>query len=180
MNMRRQFQRVYLNARNLRDEAQCKLKDYDSVMGHANALFETLQAKGIPCRAFSDSGKSEIVEVTRQCWNHLFKHPVKRRSKVEKLERALCLPLAIKLLQKTTTYQGVSRERDKGGKVWLYFEIVGYVRGNRIKVVVRKQEKHTNPKKMLFSFYQLSTAPYMPKIISGGGGAVFDAARSTA
>ena len=159
MNGQRRFQRVYINARNLRQEAQQKLKDYDAIMGRASKEFDELQSAGIPCRAFSDEQATEIIDVTRQCWNHLFKHPIKRRSRVEKLERALSLPLAIKLLRKTTTYQGVSRERDKGGKVWLYFEIVGYVRGNRMKVVVRKQEKNTNPRKVLFSFYQLSTAP---------------------
>ena len=93
------------------------------------------------------------------CWNHLFKHPIKRSSRIEKLERALTLPLAIKLLQKTTTYQEVSKERDRGGNYYLSFGIIGYVRGNRIKVILRKQDKHTNAQLILFSFYQMSHAP---------------------
>jgi len=156
---RPRFQRQYINARNLRDEATARLKDYDAIMGTVKQEFECLQQTGIPCKAFSENGKPETIKVTRQCWNHVFKHRNKRQSKLEKLERALSFPLAMKLLEKTTTYQGVSRECDRGGKEWLYFEIVGYVRGNRIKVVVRKQLKHTNPKKLLFSFYQLSAAP---------------------
>ncbi len=95
--------------------------------------------------------------MTRQCWNHVFKHPVKRSTKIEKLERALALPMAIKLLEKTTTYQEVCREKDKGGNDYLFFAIIGYVRGNRIKVIVRKQSKNTNAKYILFSFFQMST-----------------------
>lgn len=78
--------------------------------------------------------------MSRLCWNHVFRHPIKRPSKLEKLERALCLPMAIKLLEKTTTYQEVSREKDKGGNEYFFFGIIGYVRGNRIKVVIRKQK----------------------------------------
>lgn len=53
--------------------------------------------------------------------------------------------LALKLLKRTTTYQEVSCERDRGGNTWLYFGIIGYVRGVRVKVSLRKQEKNTNP-----------------------------------
>lgn len=105
----------------------------------------------------------ETIEVTRLCWNHVFRHPHKRPTKVEKLERALCFDLALKLLKRTTTYQEVSRETDRGGNTWLYFGIIGYVRGVRMKVIVRKQEKNTNPKKVLFSFYQMSSAPLRKK-----------------
>ncbi|MBU0767127.1 hypothetical protein KKF55_05125 [Patescibacteria group bacterium] len=157
------IRRQYLNARHLVNEAVEKIKDYEGIMGSTRMKFEELRKNGVPCKAFSDNSDVDTIEVTRQCWNHLFKHPVKRRSKEEKLERALCLPLAVKLLNKTTTYQGVSRELDKGGREWLYFEIIGYVRGNRIKVVIRKQEKQTNPKKILFSFYQMSSAPRVNK-----------------
>jgi hypothetical protein len=84
---------------------------------------------------------------------------VKRQSKVEKLERALAFPSALKLLRKTTTYQGVSVEKDKGGNSYLAFEISGCIRGNRIKVIVRKQQKNTNAKKTLYSWWQMSSAP---------------------
>jgi hypothetical protein len=130
-------------------------------MGRTQRDYEALREAGIPCKAFLENPEAEpeVITVTRMCWNHVFHHPVKRQSKGEKLERALGFPLALKLLQKTTTYQGVSRERDKGGNVDLSFEIVGYVRGNRIKVILRRQEKNTNAKKLLYSFYQMSSAP---------------------
>lgn len=78
---------------------------------------------------------------------------------MEKPERALSFPLAIKLLEKTTTYQEVSKEKDKGGNRYLSFGIIGYVRGNRVKVILRKPEKSTNAKLILFSFFQMSSAP---------------------
>ncbi len=155
------FRRQYENARDFREEAKRRFKDYDAIMGRTWAEFERLRQTGIRCRAFlSDvNGEPEIIEVTRQTWNHLFKHAVKRRSKVEKLERALCLSFAVKLLERTTTYQGLSRERDRGGNRYDAFEIVGCVRGCRIKVIIKKQHKRTNARKILLSFFQLSGAP---------------------
>lgn len=151
-------QREYIQARNLLQEAKGKLKDYDSILGRAKTDYEKLREAGISCVAFSDEKVTKIT-VTRQCWNHVFKHPVKRRKKVEKIERALCFPMAIKLLIKTTTYQEVSKEKDKGNNEYLSFAIIGYVRGNRIKVIIRKQLKNTNAKYILFSFWQMSIAP---------------------
>ncbi len=152
--------RNYIQARNLLQEAKEKIKDYDAILGRTKKDYEQFRNKSILCKAFSINGKTtHKITVTRQCWKHIFKHPVKRPSRVEKLERALCFPMAIKLLEKTTTYQEVSREKDKGGNVFLFFGLIGYVRGNRIKVVVRKQDKNTNAKLVLFSFYQMSSAP---------------------
>ena len=154
------FRRNFIQARNLRKEAAEKIKDYDSVIGRMRRDYEALRSSGIPCKAFlEDDGEAQIIAVTKQCWNHLFKHPIKRPSKIEKLERALCFPMAIKLLKKTTTYQEVSKEKDKGGNNYLSFAIIGYIRGNRIKVIIRKQEKNTNVKLVLFSFFQMSSAP---------------------
>ena len=119
-----------------------------------------LRKTGILCPAFAKDGvEATPITVTRQCWNHVFKHPVKRQTKVEKLERALCFPPAIKLLRKTTTYQQVSREVDKGGNKYLSFGVIGYVRGNQIKVVIWRQLKSTNPKYVLYSFWRMSAAP---------------------
>lgn len=142
-------------------EARERIGDYDAIMGRAWQDFEKLRETGIKCRAFLQdaNGDPEIIDVTRACWNHVFKHPVKRRSKVEKLERALCFPFAVKLLERTTTYQGLSRETDHGGNRYDAFEIIGCIRGCRIKVIIKKQQKRTNAKKILFSFYQLSGAP---------------------
>jgi hypothetical protein len=152
--------RNYIQARNLLKEAKEKFKDYDSIIGRTHKDYEALRKTGILCKAFSINGNTtNKIVVTRQCWNHIFKHPIKRPSKIEKLERALCMPMAIKLLKKTTTYQEVSREKDKGGNEYLFFGIIGYVRGNRIKVIIRKQEKNTNAKYVLFSFFQMSSAP---------------------
>lgn len=150
--------RNYIQSRNLRSEAEQLLKDFKSVMGRTKKDYEVLRKMGIPCKAFTEK-EDKVIEVTRHCWNHLFKHPSKRATKVGKIERALTMPLAIKLLKKTTTYQEVSREKDKGGNEYLFFGIIGYVRGNRIKVILRKQLKHTNAKLVLFSFYQMSHAP---------------------
>lgn len=152
--------RNYIQARNLLQESKERIKDYDSILGRTKKDYEQSREKGISCRAFSVNGKiAQKIIVTRQCWNHVFKHPVKRPSRIEKLERALCFPMAIKLLEKTTTYQEISREKDKGDNTFLFFGLIGYVRGNRIKVIVRKQEKNTNAKLVLFSFYQMSSAP---------------------
>ncbi len=150
--------RKYINARNLQEEAKQKLKDYDAIIINLKKEYETLRKTGIQCNAFTDgeNSKTETIYVTRLCWNHVFKHPIKRQLKIEKLERALAFSLAIKLLKKTTTYQQVSRERDKGGNKYLSFGIIGYVRGNQIKVLIRKPEKSTNSKKVLWSFYQMS------------------------
>jgi hypothetical protein len=155
------FERRYLQTRNMRTEAQAKLKDYDAIMGKVEQELDGLRATGIQCKAFmeNEGEPPEVIQVTRQCWNHVFKHPVKRQSKVEKLERALAFPSALKLLQKTTTYQGVSVETDKGGNTYLVFEIVGCIRGNRIKAIIRKQAKNTNAKKVLLSWWQMSSAP---------------------
>jgi hypothetical protein len=92
------------------------------------------------------------IHVTRKCWNHVFKHPLKRQTRIEKLERALSFPLAIKLLKKETTYQEVSKEKDKGGNSYLSFGIIGYINGNRMKVVVQRPYKNTNAKLVLYSF----------------------------
>ena len=145
----------------MRTEANAKLKDYNAIMGKVEQDLDELRKTGIPCKAFTENENDtpEVIQVTRQCWNHVFKHPVKRQSKVEKLERALAFPLAMKLLQKTTTYQGVSVETDKGGNSYLAFEIVGCVRGNRIKLIILKQAKNTNAKKLLLSWWQMSSAP---------------------
>ena len=151
--------RNFIQARNLLREAKEKLKDYDAVIGSVKKDYDVLRKTGIPCKAFLDEDKQNIIIVTRQCWNHVFKHPIKRQSKIEKLERALCFAMAVKLLQKTTTYQEVSREKDKGGNQFLFFGIIGYVRGNRIKVIIRKQEKNTNAKFVLLSFFQMSSSP---------------------
>ena len=155
------FERRYLQTRNMRTEAALKIKDYDAIMGRVEQDLNALRTDGIPCKAFmeNDSDEPESIQVTRRCWNHVFKHPVKRQSKVEKLERALAWPSAMKLLQKATTYQGVSVETDKGGNTYLAFEISGCIRGNRIKVIVAKQAKNTNARKFLLSWWQMSSAP---------------------
>lgn len=154
------FQRNYIQARNLRQEAAEKINNYDAILGRVKKDYDELREKGIECRAFSEnSDNSDLIHVTKACWNHVFKHNIKRKAKIEKLERALSFPMAIKLLKKTTTYQEVSKERDKGGNHYLSFGIIGYIRGNRIKVIIRKQEKNTNAKLVLFSFYQMSHAP---------------------
>lgn len=157
--------RSYIQARNLRAEAERKIKDYKAIMGRAWNDYQKVRNTGIPCRAFIDNENQEPenIQLTRQCWNHIFKHPIKRQSRAEKLERALCFDMAIKLLKKTTTYQEVSREIDKGGNAYLSFGIIGYVRGNRIKVVIKQQAKYTNAKKILFSFWQMSSAPMLKK-----------------
>ncbi|MFH1444682.1 MAG: hypothetical protein ABIG34_04845 [Candidatus Peregrinibacteria bacterium] len=155
------FERKYLQTRNMRTEAVAKLHSYDAIMGTAEKEIEELRSTGISCKAFTenDNDESEIIQVTRRCWNHVFRHPVKRQSKVQKLERALAWPLALKLLKKATTYQGVSVEKDAGGNTYLAFEISGCVRGNRIKVIIAKQAKHTNAQKVLLSWWQMSSAP---------------------
>lgn len=155
------FERRYLQTRNMRSEAQGKLKDYDAIMGRVEKEIESLKADGIRCGAFTESenDEQEVIQITRRCWNHVFKHPVKRQSKVAKLERALAWPSALKLLRKATTYQGVSVETDKGGNSYLAFEISGCIRGNRIKVIVAKQAKNTNAQKILLSWWQMSSAP---------------------
>lgn len=155
------FERKYLQTRNMRSEAQAKLKDYEAIMGRVEQEWSSLRSQGIPCRAFTenDADAPEVIQVTRRCWNHVFRHPVKRQSKVEKLERALAWPSALKLLRKTTTYQGVSVETDKGGNQYLAFEISGCIRGNRIKAIVAKQAKKTNAQKILLSWWQMSSAP---------------------
>lgn len=144
----------------MHQEATEKLGSYDAIIGKAWSDYEKVREVGISCKAFLEAdGQTETIQVTRICWNHVFKHSHKRGTKLEKLERALSFPLAIKLLQRTTTYQEVSREEDRGGNTWLYFGLIGYVRGVRIKVIIRKQEKSTNPQKILFSFFQMSSAP---------------------
>lgn len=152
--------RNYIQARNLLEEARAKLKDFGAIMGWVNKEYDRLRRSGIVCQAFKEEdGKSTVILVTGHCWNHVFKHPKKRQSKVEKLERALCLELAEILLRKTTTYQEVSRVFDKGSREYLYFGIIGYVRGNRIKTIIRKHLNDAGTQYVLYSFYQMTSAP---------------------
>lgn len=155
------FRRVFQNSKLFIDEARSKLKDYKAIMNQTRKAYDALKTTGIQCSAFLDgSGSAEIIEVTNKCWKHVFEHPRKRRSDVERLARALTFQSAIKLIQKSTTYQERSHERDlRGARPYMSFGIVGYVRGNRIKVLIRRDYKHTNSKKILYSFYQLSPAP---------------------
>ena len=150
---KKKMRRQYLNARNFAQEAVEKVKDFDAIMGRVRQEYERLRKEGIECPAFKDEqGNLITIQITRSCWNHVFKHPRKRRRKYEKIERAICLPEAIKLIRRNTTYQEVSREKDKGNNVCLYFALIGYIRGNRIKVIIRKQEKNTNPKYTIVRF----------------------------
>ncbi len=161
MSPGKQFERKYLQTRNMRIEAAEKLHAYSAIMGKVEQEIESLRDTGIPCKAFTENegDDPEIIQVTRRCWNHVFRHPVKRQTKLEKLERALAWPLALKLMKKATTYQGVSVEKDAGGNTYLAFEISGCIRGNRIKVIVAKQPKRTNAQKVLLSWWQMSSAP---------------------
>jgi hypothetical protein len=141
-------------------EAEKKLHNYKAVMNQTRQRYDALKATGIECEAFLDlSGHVETIQVTNRCWKHVFEHPKKRRSEVERLERALTFQAVIKLLRKARTYQEVSIEKDKGGRTYLSFGIIGYVNGNRIKVLVRRDRKITNAKKILFSFFQIQSAP---------------------
>lgn len=152
--------RIFQNIDNFRADAQKKLHNYKAVMNQTRQRYDSLKSTGIECEAFLDiSGNAEIIQVTNRCWKHVFEHPRKRRSEVDRLERALTFQAAIKLLNKTRTYQEVSIEKDKGGRTYLSFGIIGYVNGNRIKVLVRRDKKITNAKKMLFSFFQIPSAP---------------------
>lgn len=141
-------------------EAQRKIHNYKAIMNQTRQRYDELKPTGIPCDAFLDmSGKTEVIDVTNKCWKHVFEHPRKRRSEVERLERALTFQCAIKLLKKTRTYQEVSIEKDKGGRTYLSFGIIGYINGNRIKVLIRRDKKYTNAKKILYSFFQIPSAP---------------------
>ena len=154
--------REYLNARDFIREARERLADYAAILGQARQRYDALKRDGIPCRAFLDGGGTpERILVTNKCWKHVFEHPRKRRTPAERLARALTFPSALKLLEKTTTYQEVSIARGRAGqRPYHEFGIIGYVRGNRIKVVLRQDVRHTGKRqKVLYSFYQLSSAP---------------------
>lgn len=153
--------REYLNAKDFIKEAQDKLKNYDAIMGQTKKLYEQLKTNGIETRAFSgESDDTEKIVVTNKCWKHVFEHDVKRRNPVERLARALSLPSAIKLLKKATTYQEVSIAKGKPGfRPYKEFGVIGYVRGNRIKVVLRQDVKFNKKELVMYSFYQLSSAP---------------------
>ena len=152
------YPRTYIQIRDLFEEARSKLQDYDIIMGRVRKEFDQLRTRRIRCHAFEENdGQALFIEVTRQCWSHLFKHPRKRSTKLEKLERALCLDMAVELLQKTTTYQEVSRASDLGARQYLYFGIVGYVQGNRVKTVIRKEIGGLDSRYILYSFYQMSS-----------------------
>lgn len=154
------FRRVFQNSKLFIDEARTKLKDYKAIMTQTRKQYDELKKTGIKCSAFLDeAGKPETIEVSNLCWKHVFEHKKKRRSEAERLGRALVFQSALKLLEKATTYQERSHEKDQGQRPYMSFGIVGYVRGNRIKVIVRRDYKHTNSKKVLYSFYQVSPAP---------------------
>ena len=86
--------RSYIQARDLLAEAKAKINDYDSIMGRVHKDYEALRSVGIPCQAFKDDLKPTVIQVTRSCWNHKKKHPVKRTSKVENLKHHLCFDFA--------------------------------------------------------------------------------------
>lgn len=153
--------REYLNARDFIKEARDNVHNYKAIMTQTRLRYDGLQQTGIKCRAFlGGTGDAETIVVTNKCWRHVFEHPLKRRTPAERLARALTFPSALKLLEKTTTYQEVSISKGRFGQRPFYeFGIIGYVRGNRIKVVLRQDVRHTKKQKILYSFYQLSSAP---------------------
>lgn len=85
---------------------------------------------------------SEIVYISRAGWDHIVFQ--KKRSKAEQLRRLKALPQAQKLLETATTYQ---EHRSKGENQ--YFALVGFIEGQRIKVVIRSKGKYN--KKFLYS-----------------------------
>lgn len=153
--------REYLNAKDFIKEAREKLKNYKSIMTQLKQSFEELKKDGIQTMAFSgNSDNPETIIVTNKCWRHVFEHPRKRREPVERLARALTFPSILKLLKKSTTYQEVSISKGKSGRrPFREFGIIGYIRGNRVKAVLRQDVKHNKKEKVLYSFYQLSSAP---------------------
>lgn len=153
--------RRYENARHFEQEGNDKLHAFEAIMGTAKKLFEELRQSGIECPSLRgrNNDMPVTIQVTKSVWNHVFKHPFKRRTKGEKLARAIAFPEAVKLIKKNTTYQELSREKDRGSTTCLYFAIIGYIRGNRMKAIIRRQEKRTNQQFVLHSFYQMSSAP---------------------
>ena len=47
--------RNFINARNLREEAKQKLKDYDAIMGKVKSEYENFRKTGILCKAFTEN-----------------------------------------------------------------------------------------------------------------------------
>lgn len=149
--------RNFIQARNLLLEAKSQIQEYYNILRKVREKYEKLRKTNIYCKAFTEDHSPKIILVTRQCWNHVFRHTQKRRSNLRKLERALCFDLAVKLMKKSTTYQEVSIEKDKGNNKYLTYGIIGYIEGARVKVVIKKNESKEGFKLILYSFYQLSS-----------------------
>lgn len=70
------------------------------------------------------------IKITRLGWDHLI-NPKKKRTKVQKIKRFQALPLAKKLIEKSTTFQ---EHRHEGG--FDYYTFIAEMDGKKIKVVI--------------------------------------------
>lgn len=93
--------------------------------------YQTWRKTGSICPAFND----ERIYVTRLGWNHLVS-PRKKRTAKEKIRRFQALPLAKKLIERSTTYQ--EHRTDHGISFWA---LSAHMDGMKIKVILSSKNK---------------------------------------
>ena len=93
--------------------------------------YQTWRKIGSICPAFS----SERIFVSRLGWNHLVS-PRKKRTAKEKIRRFQVLPLAKKLIERSTTYQ--EHRIDHGISFWA---LSAHIEGQKIKVILSSKNK---------------------------------------
>lgn len=107
-----------------------KKSKYDKAVDKARVFYNRWREAETICPAFD----GQRILVTRIGWDHLISS--RFRTKVEKMERLMALPLARKLIEKTNTYQ---EYRYKNGLH--YFALVANMDGTKIKVILSSKTK---------------------------------------
>lgn len=94
-------------------------------------FYQEWRKTGSVCPAFN----GERIYVTRLGWNHLVS-PRKKRTVKEKIRRFEALPLAKKLIERSTTYQ--EHRTDHGISFWA---LTAHMDGRKIKVILSSRIK---------------------------------------
>ncbi len=108
-----------------------KKSKLEKIQNNAWKYYQGWRKIGSMCPAFN----GEHIYVTRLGWNHLVS-PRKKRTVREKIRRFKALPLARRLIERSTTYQ--EHRTEKGISFWA---LSAHMDGQKIKVILSSKNK---------------------------------------
>lgn len=108
-----------------------KKSKLEKVQDKAWRYYQTWRKTGSVCPAFN----GERIYVSRLGWNHLVS-PRKKRTVKEKIRRFEALPLAKKLIERSTTFQ--EHRTENGISFWA---LTAHMDGRKIKVILSSKNK---------------------------------------